>query len=398
MAQFSLDNYIPVESLIPGIRVHKPSVPQEAQGHVLDVKCPRCQSPITYSFADNGLHCMYCGYYEDLASEDETLRQGVFEEVVLQQTGQGWGAQRAEWHCNNCGANTSVEPELIAFTCPFCGSQKVIQHDVVENAPRPQAIIPFAVSQEACPELAREWFGTSWMTPASLRQLARLEGFRAVYLPFWMFTFTAQATWRVMFKSDNIGASWKERTGFERIVYDNLLACATTTISQVLAEQMAEFDVHPVPYNPKYLAGISALTYDVALGDAWQRVREKVREQIVDRCSWQATPSDHGECRGFGVGLKLEDESWSYILVPAYVAVYRYADVTYQLLVNGQTGQVSGQRPVAWFKVRCVQALIVALALATLFSGYLPIIVLFFILSGIILFNIERQARAFDVL
>ena len=45
------------------------------------------------------------------------------------------------------------------------------------------------------------------------------------------------------------------------------------------------------------------------------------------------------------------DESWRYILLPIYLSTYKFQDSTYQVMVNGQTGTVAGQKPVAWWKV-----------------------------------------------
>jgi VIT1/CCC1 family predicted Fe2+/Mn2+ transporter len=49
--------------------------------------------------------------------------------------------------------------------------------------------------------------------------------------------------------------------------------------------------------------------------------------------------------------LDFGDECWRYILVPAYVAAYNYRGKPHQVMVNGQTGAIAGQRPVDWTKV-----------------------------------------------
>ena len=45
------------------------------------------------------------------------------------------------------------------------------------------------------------------------------------------------------------------------------------------------------------------------------------------------------------------DEAWRYILLPIYLAVYKHEGKVFQVMVNGQTGTVSGQKPVAWWKI-----------------------------------------------
>jgi len=48
---------------------------------------------------------------------------------------------------------------------------------------------------------------------------------------------------------------------------------------------------------------------------------------------------------------EFDDETWRYILLPVYLASYRYGDQTYQVMANGQTGEIAGQKPVAWLKI-----------------------------------------------
>jgi hypothetical protein len=55
--------------------------------------------------------------------------------------------------------------------------------------------------------------------------------------------------------------------------------------------------------------------------------------------------------RNFSMLADFDDETWRYILLPVYAAAYRFDDQTYQVLVNGQTGVVAGQKPIEWWKV-----------------------------------------------
>jgi uncharacterized membrane protein len=103
------------------------------------------------------------------------------------------------------------------------------------------------------------------------------------------------------------------------------------------------------------------------------------------------------------------DESWRYILLPVYLATYKYEDKIFQMMVNGQTGAVAGQKPVAWRKVwLAIAGLLLPGMLLGLIGlpltllggvGILPIglgIVLFIagIIISIILYNKARQSDA----
>ena len=99
-----------------------------------------------------------------------------------------------------------------------------------------------------------------------------------------------------------------------------------------------------------------------------------------------------------------DDETWRYILLPIFAAAYRFEGQTYQVLVNGQTGIVAGQKPVAWWKVWLAIAglqtpgiLLALLGLFLLLFGGIGIFVLggaafLFVVGLVISIRIFRQA------
>ena len=42
---------------------------------------------------------------------------------------------------------------------------------------------------------------------------------------------------------------------------------------------------------------------------------------------------------------------YKHILLPLWLAVYRYNNQTYRILVNARTGEVQGARPYSWIKI-----------------------------------------------
>ncbi|MFO7625447.1 MAG: hypothetical protein R6V73_13965, partial [Anaerolineales bacterium] len=100
------------------------------------------------------------------------------------------------------------------------------------------------------------------------------------------------------------------------------------------------------------------------------------------------------------------NEVWRYILLPVYLAAYRFEDKVYQVMVNGQTGVVAGQKPVAWWKIwLAIAALLSPGLLLGLFSlpfllaggiGIFPLILafIFFLIGGGVSVAIYKQAAA----
>ena len=359
--------YIPVESKVPGIQVFMPAPKvEEDQREVVTFDCPQCGATTAYSSEEGGLTCAHCGFYEPPKVQvvGRGAQQFEFTLETMEKAAYGWGEARRELDCQNCGARTSMPMQELTHTCTFCGSNKVVQRDAAQDSLRPRFLIPLLLTDPACRELAKKWLGSSWMTPATLSRLADIGAFSAVYLPYWTFDAVTRADWKAEVGHtesesyyDSNDKSWKTRSvtvwrwesGQVQLTIDDLLVPGTSRLSAYHLEKTNNFDLHALTaYEPKFLAGQKALGYDVPLEKAWELGRHAMRERTRDACRDQASTS---QIRNFSMALDFSDESWRYILLPVYVAAYRYEDKVYQVVVNGQTGSISGQRPVDWGKV-----------------------------------------------
>jgi DNA-directed RNA polymerase subunit RPC12/RpoP len=374
MAVFPPEGYVPVQSAVPGIEVYKPAPEHGASGpDVVNFKCPQCLATTAFSVADGGLRCAHCGYYEPPATAVVGKGAQTFEFTVETVTAarqaaarqaSGWGMERRELQCESCGAGTSLPPGHLTHTCPFCGSNRVIQHEAPQDQLRPRFLIPFKVEVNRCQAVVREWLSSSWMTPKILKESAGVADFNGVYVPYWTFDARTGANWRAEVGHqvtenyyDSASKTWKTRTktvwrwesGRAQLAFDDLLVNGSTKLSPVLLTGMQDFDTRDlVPYAPSYLAGFLAQAYDRSLEAAWDEGRERMRAKTQEACRGQAST---GQIRNFSMQLDFSDESYRYVLVPLYLAAYSYEGQSYQIMINGQTGTIAGQRPVDWTKV-----------------------------------------------
>jgi hypothetical protein len=100
------------------------------------------------------------------------------------------------------------------------------------------------------------------------------------------------------------------------------------------------------------------------------------------------------------------EEAWRYVLLPVYLATYPFEGKVYQVMVNGQTGAIAGQKPVAWWKIwLAIAALLVpalGLGLVGLLLlplggvGVIPLVLGFVLLvgGGILSIKFYRDALA----
>jgi hypothetical protein len=162
---------------------------------------------------------------------------------------------------------------------------------------------------------------------------------------------------------------WRWEKGRASVDFDDILVSGSGQLSKLLLEKMGDYNLHAlVPDEASFLAGIQAQAYDVDLDTAWEQGRRTMRSKTKDSCKAQATSS---KMCNFSMSLAFKDENWRYILLPLYMATYRYGTETYQVLLNGQTGELAGQRPVDWKKVLLVTGGLMAPAV---FLGLLTLI------------------------
>jgi hypothetical protein len=240
-----------------------------------------------------------------------------------------------------------------------------------------------------------------------------------VYLPFWTFDARIASAWRAQVGYerqeryyDAGSKEWKTRTvidwrwedGQVTVQVDDLLVDGTTRASRNLLERLKPFHLGDLAaYAPEFLAGWQAQAYDVSLTQAWETGKALMRERAMQACR-ESIHSAH--VRNFSMTADFADEVWRYILLPVYVANYPFEGKLYQVMVNGQSGAVAGQKPVAWWKVwLAIAALLVpavvlgVIGLITLplgGAGMIPLVLGFvwLVAGGIFSVKIYRDAVA----
>lgn len=378
-----------VESALEGITVFAPVQEQSPEEAPRTYICPQCGASTRFDAAAGGVACEYCGYTAPVEGQ-EVGRQAAENEFTLETVSlaeRGWGTERQELHCEQCGANMTLEPGVLTATCPFCASNRVNVHPAPVDVLRPRYLVPFKVSPDQLQKPVQEWLGRGWYHPADLKTSASLARFNGIYLPFWTFDTIITADWaaevgyeRQERYYDASSKEWKTRTvidwrwenGRVTLNIDDLLFCASQRVSPVLLKRIGSFNLEDlVSYQPDFLAGLQAQAYDITLTDAWEQAKTDLRERARQAC-YDDIPSRH--VRNFSMTADFGDETWRYVLLPVYLTTYHLQGRTFQVMVNGQTGVVTGQKPVVWWKVRlAIAALLLPgliLLLLSLFSVF----------------------------
>ena len=191
-----------------------------------------------------------------------------------------------------------------------------------------------------------------------------------VYVPYWTFDADTQSQYTgakgvhyYETRSVTVNVNGKNETRQEQVQktrwypasgtvardFDDVMAIAPTALPVNLGEGLEPWDLSQLqPYKPDYLAGFQAEGYTVALADGNATAKQKMANVIV-----QDVRHDIGGDvqRIDTVATSYSDETFKHILLPIWIAAYKYNAKTYRFLVNGQTGEVQGERPYSVWKI-----------------------------------------------
>ena len=90
------------------------------------------------------------------------------------------------------------------------------------------------------------------------------------------------------------------------------------------------------PYQPEYLAGFRSEAYTIELEDAFSEARE-----IMDRQILRDVKFDIGGDRQriHNVDTRVSDVTFKHVLLPVWMAAYRYRGESYRFVINALTGR-----------------------------------------------------------
>ncbi len=111
-----------------------------------------------------------------------------------------------------------------------------------------------------------------------------------------------------------------------------------------------------------YLSGFQAEKRDIESAQLSAAVRQETEQYARNLIRESISGYDHvnvSDC-----AMQLKHESWSYVLLPIWTITYHGNDgKIYYYSLNGQTGKVCGELPIAYGKLAGVSGIIAAVVL-----------------------------------
>ncbi|MEA2573470.1 MAG: hypothetical protein QOH93_768 [Chloroflexia bacterium] len=365
--------------------------------------CPKCGAMARYDPMVGALRCQFCGAKLDAGGqvvEDDPSTPGMevseqdWVAAIYTEKGHAWVLpQQRLLQCQGCGAEVTFAQARVSARCVYCGSPYVLVEvgEARNDLREPDGIVPFTFDPHAALGYARHWLGEQARLlgiPDDLARVATLQLPQPVYLPFWTFDIVGEVRWSGWVRADNdfeeldnldavaglggmalglaVGsfsmvaesaanavvrrqqnkADLVHSTGAVGTIVTDVPVLASRSLPAEMFRGIQYHMQYALRYSPEMLADWPAEIYSVSMADASLAARQRAVEESNKQVALETGVEVDGSNLNISVDRTgLSVQSYKLLLLPVYTAAYTYRDLTYRLVVNGQTGQVLGDVP-----------------------------------------------------
>lgn len=355
-----------------------------------DVTCNSCGGHLVFVPGINKLKCESCGAEYEIEAEPTKIEELDFVKYITEKMGSLETQVLHTVQCEGCGAQVTLDENVVSDKCPFCGSILVVTNTLTTTQIKPGSLLPFQLSKVESFDKFKKWVKALWFAPNDLsRKMTDIKDLQGIYVPYWTFDANTDSDYRgergtyyyvtESYTTTENGRSvtrtrqvrhtrWTSVSGSIHVFFDDVLVVASNSLSKKHVEELEPWDLdNLVPYDEKYLSGFRTETYQTDLQTGFERAKVRIDEG-VDKAIRRQIGGD--EQRITRKNTAYSDITFKHILLPVYISAYKYKKKVYQVLVNARTGEVQGDRPYSFWKIFFfVLFLIGIFALLFMFSG-----------------------------
>jgi DNA-directed RNA polymerase subunit RPC12/RpoP/ribosomal protein S27E len=344
-----------------------------AANEVHHYPCPACGADLLFEPREGFLTCPYCGHKEAITESAQAVEEQSFElhlRIRPEQMAQ-LAANALEVQCQSCGAKSIFTPPQVAGRCDFCGVQIVAQPKSADPIMTPGGLLPFCITQQQASSDLRQWLSSRWFAPNNLKRFAEPEAIHGVYLPFWTYDTNTTTDYtgqrgeyyyetETYYERDAHGRQvartrqvrhtrWYPASGTVTRAFDDILIPATQSLPPDRLTALEPWDLTELrPYEPAFLSGFKAQRYQVDLTTGFERVKQVVAPVIES----DVRSDIGGDVQMISsVATQYSEITFKHLLLPVYAGAYRYNGRLFQIVVNGRTGEIQGERPYSFWKI-----------------------------------------------
>lgn len=348
-------------------------------------KCRSCGGTLRYKAGTDKLRCNFCHSEQEM--EPPTDRSPEESDYLATLSRLAGTATKTSLHtvaCLSCHAVVTMKPQIVADSCPYCGTDIILKNATYCTVLRPDYVLPFEIDLKAAKKAYATWLGDLWFAPASVKRLQyQTEKLQGVYMPFWTYDATTYSRYRgqrgaTRYESMDLGrptgdlpalriprTNWTATQGGLILSFDDVVVPASQSLPERLIRKLTRWNLKKlVGYQDDYLIGYRAEAYALGLEEGFKTAKQQMESQIE-----QAIKDHIGGDQQMITSKTTHYQSiqFKHVLLPLWISSYRYQGRIYRFVVNAQTGQVIGERPFSAVKI--AGAILLGIVLMALMLG-----------------------------
>jgi DNA-directed RNA polymerase subunit RPC12/RpoP len=329
------------------------------------VLCSNCAGKLIFNPASQKLECANCGAGfrpEDVSDINADIHSKYYDTRV--------------YTCSHCGAEVVTSDTESSTFCVYCGNPAIVFSRVSKEY-RPDGIIPFKITKQQALDKIKSKFVNNPIVPKEIAGSFKPENMRGIYVPYWVINADYQeADWisGTVKRGKSSETRYYSRSG--EVKFKNVPIDGSRILNDDVSLRLEPFYLEDSKeFDEDYLNGFYSNTSDMDFMDlresASKRCHKLYAEEVV-----KSIPRNVNSVRirDSIYWADIQDDP-IYMMFPVWFLTFKYNGKPYTVLVNGQTGKVTGTLP--WLKKR-----VWGIAIATFILVIAFIIGMFFVINS----------------
>lgn len=332
------------------------------------IKCKDCGGLLEFSPGVQSMKCQYCGTENEIAEQLKAVETEEIDFLSFLANAEN-SADKMEAtmvKCDSCGSSTTLQPNVTADSCPFCGTALVIKGGTTSSFIKPKYLLPFKIDKKKGLEQFKNWLSSLWFAPNDLKQAAQNDKLKGLYIPYWTYDSNTHSSYSGMrgdyyYVTESYTSNgktetrqvrktrWTPTSGNVNDDFDDVLVMASASLPEKLANDLEPWDLHELAaFNEQLLTGFIAERYQVDVKNGFEKAKKRMDEVI------RGTVRRHiggDEQQILTLNTTYDNITFKHLLLPIWLSAFKYNAKVYRFMINGRTGEVQGERPYSFWKI-----------------------------------------------
>ncbi len=333
--------------------------------------CDTCGAVLKFSPATGALGCKHCGHQQDIAVSVKPIKEYDLRQALVElASASAVSNEVVTVKCPTCASQSQLTSGTHAGQCVYCGAPLIVDAALIKPF-QAESLLPFKITEEQALQFFREWLGSLWFAPSSLKKYAsgdsRLQG---LYVPYWTYdsdtqssysglrgdtyyvrqNYTVHVNGRQVMRSRSVPRiRWTPSSGYVARHFDDVLIGASQTLPRQITNRLAPWDlINLTTYDAAYISGFDSELYQVNLDSGFEQAR-LVMDQTIRTDVRRHIGGDQQQIHQ--LQTHHSHTTFKSLLLPVWMAEFRFRGKSYRFAVNGCTGKTCGERPYSYWKI-----------------------------------------------